>query len=224
MFGLLTCKDRERELALKRFEHDLATIASDDAKLKAFDDEQVEAAVEEKTATPQPAVLEPELAKQAAVEEKSVQPQPAMLEQELAKGPVEETSKLPPPPLPPPAPLQVEEEDLVTPSDLAPKVQQLRQHCCDKDLLECALRTLKVEDLSEELRKVVEKCSCTMSCSRCQHGSGCLSCHPEKAWRYAVNKQLQTIVVEKKVPPLSRVVGGGFTADELHASKERDST
>ena len=61
MFGLLTCKDRERELALKRFERDLAKIASDDAKLKAFDDEQVEAAVEEKTATPQPAVLEPEL-------------------------------------------------------------------------------------------------------------------------------------------------------------------
>ena len=57
MFGLLACKDRERELALKWFERDLAKIASDDAKLKALGDEQVEAAVEEKTATPQPAVL-----------------------------------------------------------------------------------------------------------------------------------------------------------------------
>ena len=112
----------------------------------------MEAAVEEKTATPQPAMHEPELAKEAAVEEKSAPPQPAVLEQELAKGPVEETSKLPPPPLPPPAPLQVEEEDLVTPSDLVAKVQQLRKHCGDKDLLVYALRTLKVEDLSEELQ------------------------------------------------------------------------
>ena len=48
-----------------------------------------------------------------------------------------------------------------------------------------------------------------------------MSCHPEKAWKYAVNKQLQTIVVEKMVPPKSRAVGGGFTADELYAIKER---
>ena len=181
----------------------------------------MEAAVEEKTATLQSAVLDPELAKEAAVEEKSVQPQPTMLEQELAKGPVEETSKLPPPPLPPPAPLQVEEEDLVTPPDLIEKVEQLRKYCGDKDVLEYVLRTLKVEDLSEELRKVVEKCSGTMCCSRCRFGGGCLSCHPEKAWKYAVNKQLQTIVVEKMVPPKARAVGGGFTADELYAIKER---
>ena len=55
-----------------------------------------------------------------------------------------------------------------------------------------AIETFSVENLSEELKKHVLRVreQGLGVCSKCRWQSGCLACDGEKAWRWAVSKEL----------------------------------
>ena len=61
-----------------------------------------------------------------------------------------------------------------------------------EEIVIMAIQTFRLEDLSDKkLRTHVEVRSEGLGvCSRCRWQSGCLSCDPEKAWRWAVSKEL----------------------------------
>ena len=55
-----------------------------------------------------------------------------------------------------------------------------------------AIEMFSLEDLSQELKKHVVRVreQGLGVCSKCRWQSGCLACDGEKAWRWAVSKQL----------------------------------
>ena len=63
-----------------------------------------------------------------------------------------------------------------------------------------AIETFSVENLSEELKKHVLRVreQGLGVCSKCRWQSGCLACDGEKAWRWAVSKELGMSLNELK--------------------------